>query len=509
MHDTLCTAVVCQNTRMIRGHAAKQQLLIVVCGHVDAGKGMLTDRLRFELGGINEREIDKMREAAAALGKSSFSFYVDRQKSERERGVTIASTTKEFFTETKHFMFIDAPEHKWFIRNAITGASQPDVALLLVPADEIFVTSIAKGDLKAGEVQGQTRKHAMLMRLVGVKQLIVGVNKMDCGVAKYGKERYDEICSEVSSMLIKVGWKKEFIKDSVPMLPISGWIGDNLVEPSANMAWWTGVDIQAPERPHGVKVHVHTLLDALEKMVCLPVPYSEAAMRLNITGVYRIKGTGDVLTGRVEQGTVKPGTVVVFIPTHTKAMECTGKLLDIEMHHKSVTEAGPRCSIGVHVMGLYKGNMPRVGDVMVLKSDHFEAARLVEARVHQFLEFQAGDILDCFIGCFRMSVEVVKIAKQGKNVALVTLEALQRGLPCETVDACPRMARVGLAQNGSWVGLGNVEVVERWGVRFQRAAQAAMFVMMAFRSLLSRDVARIIAKMIVASGAERAWSVLM
>jgi len=102
---------------------------------------------------------------------------------------------------------------------------------LMVPADGNFVTSIAKANLKAGEVQGQTRQHALLINLLGVKQLVVGVNKMDCDVAKYGKERYDEISNEMASMLTKVGWKKEFIKDSVPMLPISGWMGDNLIKP--------------------------------------------------------------------------------------------------------------------------------------------------------------------------------------------------------------------------------------------------------------------------------------
>jgi elongation factor 1-alpha len=233
----------------------KQHVSIVICGHVDAGKSTTTGRLIFDLGGINEREMEKLRKEADALGKSSFAFafYMDRQKDERERGVTIACTTKEFFTETKHYTIIDAPGHRDFIKNMITGSSQADVALLMVPADGNFVTSIAKGNLKAGEVQGQTRQHALLINLLGVKQLIVGVNKMDCDVAKYGKERYDEISNEMASMLTKVGWKKEFIAESVPMLPISGWLGDNLIKPSPNMAWWTGKEIVVPEGPNKVR----------------------------------------------------------------------------------------------------------------------------------------------------------------------------------------------------------------------------------------------------------------
>eukprot|EP00730_Choanoeca_flexa_P008799 TRINITY_DN12538_c11_g2_i1.p2 TRINITY_DN12538_c11_g2~~TRINITY_DN12538_c11_g2_i1.p2 ORF type:complete len:164 (+),score=52.36 TRINITY_DN12538_c11_g2_i1:34-525(+) len=159
----------------------KQHVSIVVCGHVDAGKSTTTGRLIFELGGIPEREMQKLKDEADKLGKGSFAFafYMDRQKEERERGVTIACTTKEFFTETKHYTVIDAPGHRDFIKNMITGASQADVALLMVPSDGNFTAAIAKGNHKAGEVQGQTRQHAVLINLLGVKQLIVGVKKMD------------------------------------------------------------------------------------------------------------------------------------------------------------------------------------------------------------------------------------------------------------------------------------------------------------------------------------------
>ena len=162
----------------------------MIYGHVDAGK---SGRLMFELGGM-EKEAD-------ALGKSSFAFafYMDRQMDNRERGVTIASTCREFFTETKHYTIIDSPGRRDFIKDMVTGMSQADVALLMVPADGNFVTSIAKGNLKAGEVHGETREHALLINLLGVKQLIVGVNK-------YGEERYDEISNEMLSMLTKVGW---------------------------------------------------------------------------------------------------------------------------------------------------------------------------------------------------------------------------------------------------------------------------------------------------------------
>jgi len=143
----------------------KQHLSIVICGHVDSGKSTTTGRLIFELGGIPEREMQKLREEATALGKSSFAFafYMDRAKEERERGVTIQCTTKEFFTENYHYTIIDAPGHRDFIKNMISGAAQADVAMIMVPADGNFTTAVQKGSVKDGEVQGQTRAHARLI----------------------------------------------------------------------------------------------------------------------------------------------------------------------------------------------------------------------------------------------------------------------------------------------------------------------------------------------------------
>merc|ERR1711916_77445 len=148
-------------------------------------------------------------------------FYMDRQKEERERGVTISCTTKEFFTDKWHYTIIDAPGHRDFIKNMISGAAQADVALLMVPADGNFTTAIQKGNHKQGLVQGQTRQHARLLNLLGVKQLIVGVNKMDCDTADYSKERFDEIVAEMKLTLQRVGWKKDFIEKSCPILPLS------------------------------------------------------------------------------------------------------------------------------------------------------------------------------------------------------------------------------------------------------------------------------------------------
>merc|ERR1712110_750792 len=206
-----CRALTSRFT--MSANSEKEHLSIVICGHVDSGKSTTTGRLIFELGGLPEREMTKLKEEAARLGKSSFAFafYMDRQKEERERGVTISCTTKEFFTEKWHYTIIDAPGHRDFIKNMISGAAQADVAVLMVPADGNFITAIQKGNHKAGEIQGQTRQHARLINLLGVKQLICCVNKMDAEpTACYKKERYDEISGEMKLTLIKVGWPKPF-----------------------------------------------------------------------------------------------------------------------------------------------------------------------------------------------------------------------------------------------------------------------------------------------------------
>jgi len=346
----------------------KTHCSIVICGHVDAGKSTTTGRLIFDLGGIGEREMEKLKAEAKILNKESFAFafYMDKSAEERKRGVTIACTTKEFFTERYHYTVIDAPGHRDFIKNMISGASQADVALLMVPSDGNFTTAIQKGNHKSGAVQGQTRQHARLINLLGCKQLIVGVNKMDCSVAAYKKERYDEIKDEMKLMLKKVGWKKKYVDENVPVMPISGWIGDNIVKQSDKMAWWKGQDVKTLS---GKKIHVNTLVDALNDYVEPPARAESAVLRMPVSGVYKIKGVGDVITGRVEQGAVKKDQQICFMPTQTTSKDCKGKVFSVEMHHKNVDAANPGDNVGLNIKGLAKENMPRVGDCMIEQKD--------------------------------------------------------------------------------------------------------------------------------------------
>jgi len=451
-------------------------LSIVICGHVDSGKSTTTGRLLFELGGIPEREMEKLKAEAERLGKQSFAFafYMDRQKEERERGVTIACTTKEFFTEKWHYTVIDAPGHRDFIKNMITGASQADVALLMVPSDGNFVSAIARGNHKAGEVQGQTRQHARLINLLGVKQLVIGINKMDCDVAKYSVERFTEIKEEMKSMLVKTGWKKDFVEKCVPVLPISGWIGDNLLKKSDKMAWWKGQDIIVEQDKSNL--HVDTLVDALDKMVRLPERKNDAQMRMPVSGVYKIKGVGDVITGRVEQGVVKPGEEVLFLPTHTAANTCGGKVFTCEMHHKRCDDAKAGDNVGLNVKGLNKDNMPRTGDVMVYKKDgSLKEAGTFTAQV-QILdhpgELKVGYTPVCFVRTGRSAVRMTQLVwKMGKetggkkaedphslkaNEMAEVVFAPQQPLVVDSFKNCEGLSRVAIMEGNGVVMLGKV-----------------------------------------------------
>jgi len=463
----------------------KQHLSIVICGHVDAGKSTTTGRLIFELGGISEREVEKLKAEADKVGKSSFAFafYMDRQKEERERGVTIACTTKEFFTASYHYTVIDAPGHRDFIKNMITGASQADCALLMVPADGNFTTAIAKGNPKAGEVQGQTRQHSVLINLLGVKQLIVGVNKMDCDVAGYKEQRYNEIRDEMKHMLKKVGWKKAFVDDGLPVLPISGWQGDNLITESTNMPWWKGVEVVGGGiKGGGEKITVKTLLDCLENLVKPPKRDSSGKMRVPLSGVYKIKGVGDVLTGRVEQGAVKPGDECLFLPTHSASTACTGKIFTVEMHHKNVPEALQGDNVGMNVKGLPKDNMPRVGDVMILKSDDsIKRTKAFTAQVQVLNhpgKLKVGYSPIAFVRTARSAVKMTEIVwKMGKEtggqkaegpadikageMGLVVFEP-QQAFVVDSFKVCEGLGRVAIMEGNSVVMLGKATKCEAY-----------------------------------------------
>jgi elongation factor 1-alpha len=225
----------------------KVHINLVVIGHVDSGKSTSTGHLIYKCGGIDKRTIEKFEKEAAEMGKGSFKYawVLDKLKAERERGITIDIALWKFETAKSVFTIIDAPGHRDFIKNMITGTSQADAAILIIAAGQ--------GEFEAGiSKEGQTREHALLAFTMGVKQMIVAINKMDDKSVSWDQKRYDEIKKEVSDYLKKIGYNPEKIN----FIPISGWHGDNMIEKSENMKWYNGPtliealdNLDQPKRP--------------------------------------------------------------------------------------------------------------------------------------------------------------------------------------------------------------------------------------------------------------------
>jgi len=308
----------------------KTHINIVVIGHVDSGKSTTTGHLIYQCGGIDKRTIEKFEKEAQEMGKGSFKYawVLDKLKAERERGITIDIALWKFETPKFYVTIIDAPGHRDFIKNMITGTSQADCGVLIVAA--------GTGEFEAGiSKNGQTREHALLAYTLGVKQLIVGVNKMDSTEPPYNQGRFEEIQKEVSNYIKKIGYNPA----TVAFVPISGWHGDNMLQPSANMGWYKGWEITRKEgKATGV-----TLLEALDAIIP-PARPTDKPLRLPLQDVYKIGGIGTVPVGRVETGIIKPGMVVTFAPVNL-----TTEVKSVEMHHEALPEAVPGDNVGFNI----------------------------------------------------------------------------------------------------------------------------------------------------------------
>jgi elongation factor 1-alpha len=264
------------------------------------------------------------------MGKGSFKYawVLDKLKAERERGITIDIALWKFETPKFYVTIIDAPGHRDFIKNMITGTSQADCGVLIVAA--------GTGEFEAGiSKNSQTREHALLAYTLGVKQLIVGVNKMDSTEPPYSQPRFEEIQKEVSNYIKKIGYNPA----TVAFVPISGWHGDNMLTPSSNMGWYKGWEITRKEG----KANGTTLLEALDAIIPPQRP-TDKPLRLPLQDVYKIGGIGTVPVGRVETGIIKPGMVVTFAP-----VALTTEVKSVEMHHEALPEAVPGDNVGFNV----------------------------------------------------------------------------------------------------------------------------------------------------------------
>ncbi len=306
----------------------KPHLNLVFIGHVDHGKSTSVGRLLFEKGAVGKHIIRQYKEEAEKIGKGTFEFawVMDMLKEERERGLTIDISHKKMETDKYYFTVIDAPGHRDFVKNMITGASQADAAVLVIDAAQ-------KDD--AGGLMPQTKEHVFLSRTLGIGQIIVGVNKMDS--VNFEQKKYEEIKDSLKKLFAVVGYKD----DDIIYLPMSGLKGDNILKKGDNLAWWDGP----------------TLSQAID-MLRVPEKPTKLPLRLPVQDVYSITGIGTVPVGRVETGIMKIGDTVVFEPAGV-----TGEVKTIEMHHETIQQAEPGDNIGFNVRGVGKDDIRR-GDVV-------------------------------------------------------------------------------------------------------------------------------------------------
>ncbi len=307
----------------------KEHINLVFIGHVDHGKSTTVGRLLFDTGNVDEQAMRKLKEKAEQLGKKGFefAFVMDNLKEEQERGVTIDLAHKRFDTDKYYFTIIDAPGHRDFIKNMITGASQADCAVLVVAAND--------------GVNAQTIEHLKLSKIFGVGQLLIAVNKMDISGVEFSEKRYKEVVEDVKKHAAQAGWKV----DTLRYVPIASFPGENIAKKSAKMPWWTG----------------DNLLEAINKFA-IPQKPTNLPLRLPIQDVYNITGIGVVPVGRIETGIMKVGDKVMVVPGR-EGKGVPGEVKTIEMHHEQVNQAEPGDNVGFNVRGIGKKDIAR-GDVL-------------------------------------------------------------------------------------------------------------------------------------------------
>jgi len=426
----------------------KAKCNLVVIGHVDSGKSTSTGHLILKCGGIDKRQVEKFEKEANALGKGSFKYawVLDKLKAERERGITIDIALWKFQTDKFNFTIIDAPGHRDFIKNMITGTSQADVCILVVAA--------GTGEFEAGiGKEGQTREHALLAYTMGIKQCIIAVNKMD--LAEWKESRFTEIKDEVSKYLKKVGFNTA--KD-VNCVPYSGYGGENLIEETDKMPWYKG----------------DTLYKALDK-IKPPEKKSDCPLRLPLQDVYKITGIGTVPVGRVETGILRPGTNITFAPGGI-VTDCKS----VEMHHQTLEEAMPGDNIGFNIKGISIKDIRRghvVGatkDVPPKESVSFNAQVIVLNHPNKIV---AGytPVCDCHTSHIACKFEklLVKIDRRDGKVleeepaqikngdAAMVKMVPQKGMVVETFSEFPPLGRFAVRDMKRTVAVGVVKAVER------------------------------------------------
>lgn len=429
----------------------KPHLNLIVTGHVDHGKSTLVGHLLFSTGAIDQRTIDEFAKESEKTGKGDtfkFAWVLDRLKDERERGVTIDLAFQKFETQKFFFTLIDAPGHRDFVKNMITGASEADCAILVISAK--------KGETEvAVDPGGQGREHAFLLRTLGVTQLAVAINKMDDQLVNYSKERFEEVKAIVEHLLKGVGYNTAKVR----FIPTSGWKGDNLSKKSENMPWYDGP----------------TLVQTLDEFVEPEKPINKP-LRIPIQDVYSITGVGTVPVGRIETGTMKPNDKIVVMPEGA-----VGEIKSIETHHTQIPEALAGDNVGFNLRGIDKKQIKR-GDVVGPVDSPPTAAKEFKAQIivifhptalapgytpvlHAHTAQVAATITEFVAKIDPRSGQTVeenpKFLKSGDS-AIVKIRPV-RPLCIETFKEYPELGRFALRDMGTTIAAGVVqEVTEKF-----------------------------------------------
>ncbi|MEJ2260856.1 MAG: translation elongation factor EF-1 subunit alpha [Nitrosopumilaceae archaeon] len=422
---------------------------LIVTGHIDNGKSTTMGHFLMDLGVVDERTIASHAAESEKTGKGDtfkYAWVMDNIKDERERGITIDLAFQKFETPKFFFTLIDAPGHRDFIKNMITGASEADAAILVLSAKEGETdTAIAPG--------GQAREHAFLLKTLGVNQLIVAINKMDD--SNFSEEAFKVAKAKGEKLVQSVGYKLE----NVPFIPVSGWKGDNLVKKSENMPWYTG----------------KTLLQAFDDFNVMEKPVGKP-LRVPIQDVYTITGVGTVPVGRVETGTMKAGQKIIVMPSGAQ-----GEIKSIETHHQEMPTAEAGDNIGFNLRGIEKKDIKR-GDVLGTPDAPPNVAKEFKAQIiviHHPTAIAPGytPVMHCHTAQVAATVteflqkinpatgavdeESPKFLKVGDS-AIVKIRPV-RPTPIETFQEFPEMGRFALRDMGATIAAGIVkEVTEKY-----------------------------------------------
>jgi elongation factor 1-alpha len=305
----------------------KPVINVAFVGHVDHGKSTTIGRLMYDTKNLPEQEMVKLRDEAKKHGKAGFEFaYVmDRFKEERERGLTIDLSYQKLMSQKYQVTIIDAPGHKDFVKNMITGTSQADAAFLTVAAQH--------------GVMPQTKEHLWLLKTMGVNEIAVLINQMDA--ADYSEEKYNKVKETVSALMKTTGYNPE----KVNFIAASALKGDNIADKSKNMAWYKGP----------------TVLEQLDLFTEPKIPL-DLPMRMPVQDVYEITGIGTVPVGKIETGIMKMGQKVVVLPGRT-GTGVSGEVKTIEAHHEKLDHADAGDNVGINIKGVGKKDITR-GDVI-------------------------------------------------------------------------------------------------------------------------------------------------